>query len=205
MVFTPATNEVGSIQIPKGEETMPNRINFGFAVAVALFWSACASSHMVVVEEGARVTRPESGKALVYFVRPTSFGGAIQATLYDGDDYLGTISAHTHLAYQAKPGKHLFMVIGENADFMQADLTAGKTYSAVVQPRMGVWKARFSFQPASGVDQLGATKQVAVSEEGRISAKENAASVPGKKAEYLPKWQDKSDNAQQTLRAGSGR
>jgi hypothetical protein len=187
------------------KETMRNRINIGFAVAVALFLSACASSHMVVVEEGARVTRPESGKALVYFVRPTSFGGAIQATLYDGDDYLGTISAHTHLAYQAKPGKHLFMVIGENADFMQADLTEGKTYSAVVQPRMGVWKARFSFQPASGMDQLGATKQVAVSEEGRIWAKENAASVQEKKAEYLPKWQNKSDNAKQTLRAESGR
>jgi hypothetical protein len=186
-------------------KTMRHRINIGFAVVAALFLSACASSHMVVVEEGARVTRPESGKALVYFLRPTSFGGAIQATLYDGDDYIGTISANTHIAYQAEPGKHLFMVIGESADFMQADLTAGKTYSAVVQPRMGIWKARFSFQPASGMDQLGATKQVMLSEEGRVWSRENAASVKKKKAEYLPKWKEKPDSDKQALRAESGR
>src|SRR3970040_3168257 len=95
----------GQFKFQREQETMRNRINFGFAVAVALFLSACASSHMVVVEEGARVTRPESGKALVYFVRPTSFGGAIQRTLYHGDASPGTISAHNHLAYQAKPGK----------------------------------------------------------------------------------------------------
>jgi hypothetical protein len=186
-------------------KAMRNHINMVFAIAALLFLSACASSHMVVVEEGARVTRPESGKALVYFLRPTSFGGAIQATVYDGDDYMGTVSAHTHLAYQAKPGKHLFMVIGENADFMQADLTEGKTYSAVVMPRMGVWKARFSFLPGSGMDQLGGTKQVRLSEEGRAWAKDNAASVQEKKAEYLPKWQEKSDKDKQTLRAESGR
>ena len=184
---------------------MRNHINIGLAVAAALFLSACASSHMVVVEEGARTTRPESGKALVYFVRPTSFGGAIQATLYDGDDYVGTISAHTHVAYQAKPGKHIFMVIGESADFMQADLLEGKTYSAVVMPRMGVWKARFSFQPGSGMDQLGATKQVTLGEAGRTWARENAASIREKKAAYLPKWQEKPEGDKQTLRAESGR
>jgi hypothetical protein len=186
-------------------ETMRNHANIGFAVAAMLFMSACASSHMVVTEEGARVTRPEPGKALVYFLRPTAFGGAIQATLYDGDDYIGTVSAHTHIAYQAKPGHHLFMVIGESADFMQADLTEGKTYSAVVMPRMGIWKARFSFQPGSGMDQLGETKQVTVGEEGRVWARENAASIREKKAEYLPKWQEKPDRDKQTMRAESGR
>jgi len=184
---------------------MRNNFHIGFAVAAALFLSACASSHMAVVEEGARVTRPEPGKALVYFVRPTVFGGAIQATVYDGDDYIGTVSAQTHLAYQAKPGAHLFMVIGESADFMQADLTEGKTYSAVVMPRMGVWKARFSFLPGSGMDQLGNTKQISLSDEGRAWAKDNAASIKEKKAEYLPKWQEKPDNDKQTLRAEMGR
>ncbi len=184
---------------------MRNRIYIGVAAAAALLLSACASTHMAVVEEAAQITRPESGKALVYFLRPTSFGGAIQATIYDGDEYIGTISANTHIAYQANPGKHFFMVIGENADFMQAELTEGKTYSAVVMPRMGVWKARFSFQPGSGMDQLGGTKQVAVSEEGRVWARENADSIRDKKAEYLPKWQQKPDKDKQTLRAESGR
>lgn len=184
---------------------MRNHIDIGFAVAAVLFLSACASSHMVAVKEDVLVTPPEPGKAQVYFVRPSTFGGAIQATLYDGDDYIGTISTHTHVVYQATPGKHLFMVIGENADFMQADLTEGKTYFAIVRSRPGYWKARFSFQPESGMDLLGKSKQVTVSEKGRVWASRNAASVQEKKAEYLPKWQEILDKSNHTLRAESGR
>ncbi|OGI43708.1 MAG: hypothetical protein A2637_03755 [Candidatus Muproteobacteria bacterium RIFCSPHIGHO2_01_FULL_65_16] len=183
-----------------------------FAMAALAALSACASTHMTVVDDGARVARPAPGKALVYFVRPTSFGGAVQATVYDSDSYIGTVSANTHVAYQAGPGRHLFMVIGESADFMRADLTAGRTYYAKVQPRMGVWKARFSFEPANGQfsskelsDWLAATKQVAVNDEGRKWAAENAEDIRSKRVEYLPKWESKPGGEKQVLKAESGR
>ena len=180
--------------------------------AVTLMLGACASTHMTEVPEAQRVVRPDPSMALIYFVRATSFGGAIQATVYDDDAYIGTVSANTHLPYQAKPGRHMFMIVGESADFMQADLLVGKTYYAAVQPRMGVWKARFSFRPQNGQSSdaeikewLSSTRQVKVNEEGYKWSRENAESVQQKKAEYLPQWNSKDNQDKQILRAESGK
>lgn len=57
----------------------------------------------------------------------------------------------TKVAYHTEPGEHMFMVIAESADFMQATLEAGKTYYAQIVPRPGVWKARFSFRPINDI------------------------------------------------------
>lgn len=168
---------------------------------------ACASAHVTEVPDTQRVTKPAPGKSLLYFTRPSSFGGAIQATVYDGQKYIATVSSGTHVAYQADPGKHMFMVIGENADFMQADLSPNKTYAAVVQARMGVWKARFSLNPVNGPippEVIQNTKQVISNDEGLRWAKENEASIKEKYTEYLNKWMAKPDAEKQTLRAESG-
>lgn len=181
------------------------------AVAILLL-SACASTQMTEVVAGQQATGPAPGKALVYLIRPSMLGGAIQSTVFDGDQYIGTVSADTHVAYQAEPGTHMFMVIGESADFMQAELLAGRTYSAVVAPRMGIWKARFSFRPNNGEftdaqirEWLESTREVTVNDEGLRWARDNAASIQQKKAEYLPQWQAKPDAEKQVLRAESGR
>lgn len=51
---------------------------------------------------------------------------------------VGVVAARTTLADQADPGKHLFMVVAENSDFMNADLTAGTTWPAPpLTPRGG--------------------------------------------------------------------
>ena len=181
------------------------------AVAILLL-SACASTQMTEVVAGQQATGPAPGKALVYLIRPSMLGGAIQSTVFDGDQYIGTVPADTHVAYQAEPGTHMFMVIGESADFMQADLLADKTYSAIVAPRFGVWKARFSLNPNNGEftdakiqEWLKSTRQVTVNEEGLRWAQQHADSIQQKKAEYLPKWQAKPDAEKQILRAESGR
>lgn len=178
-------------------------------VALALM-SACSirSPHMTPVTSGAQIVRPGEGRALVFFTRPSSYGGAIQATIYDGDAYIGTVSGGTHVAYETTPGTHLFMVVGESADFMQADLLPDKTYYAGVHARMGVWKARFSFVPFNGSDvkhgrdEVEDSRQVAVNDEGRRWATQNAPSITEKKRAYLPAWERKSD--QQTLHPDSG-
>lgn len=181
----------------------------GLAVALALM-SACSikSSHMTPVTDGPGVVRPSEGKVLVFFTRPSSYGGAIQATIYDGDMYIGTVSGGTHVAYETTPGTHLFMVIAESADFMRAELLPDKTYYAGVHARMGVWKARFSFVPFNGADvkrgrdEVEDSRAMVVNEQGRRWASENARSIAEKKRKYLPAWERKSD--QQTLHADSG-
>lgn len=184
----------------------------GYVCCLLLMVVGCASKHMTIVDESSRVTRPAPGKALVYFIRNTTLGGAIQASLFDGDMYIGTISAMRHIAYQADPGKHLFMVIGESADFMQAELIEGKMYYAYVVPRTGVWKARFSFRPQNGqIDQneidkdIRSLDQIVANEVGKTWAEENANSIRAYKGKYLPEWEQKSEHTKQILHAASGK
>lgn len=93
----------------------------------------------------------ESDKARIVFMRPSTLGFAVQSSVFEvvsGEpELIGIVSAKKKVGFSCSPGKHLFMVIGESADFMSADVVAGKTYYAVVTPRMGIWKARFSLRP----------------------------------------------------------
>jgi hypothetical protein len=97
----------------------------------------------------------------------------------------------------------MFMVVGENADFMKADLLPDKTYYALVRPRMGWWKARFSLSPIrqSQLDSEefikwnGDCDLMNNTEESYQWAKENEASLISKREKYLPAWKAKSESA----------
>lgn len=184
-------------------------------ILVAAFWfSGCTimTSHMTPVLESQKELKPQPDKALVVFMRPSIFGGAIQSTIYDDQKYIGTVSANTKVAYQATPGEHLFMVIGESADFMRATLKAGYTYYARVAARMGLWKARFSFIPYNGEESedtlqewLKDTKLVKVNSAGLNWAVANRSSITSKHDEYLQDWNSKAEEDKQTLHTSSGR
>ncbi|WP_066016659.1 hypothetical protein [Endozoicomonas atrinae] len=178
----------------------------------SLFITGCASNHMTEVSETEATLTPDQGKALVHFMRPSVLGGAIQSTVYDGTEYLGTVSSQTRLAYQADPGKHMFMAIGESADFLEADLAAEKTYYVIVAPRMGVWKARFSLNPASGkasqeqIDEwFASTKEVKPNQNGYVWAKEKEQDIQELHDRYLPAWHSKADHKKQRLTSESGK
>ena len=138
-------------------------------------------------------------------MRPSRLGGGIQASVYDTrhgtNEFIGIVSAKTKVAYLAQPGHHLFMVIGENADFMRADLTAGKTYYVLVSPRIGAWKARFSLLPihnnaaakyntrsADFRDWQQATHFVQTTPAALDWYHDHATSIASKQAAYTVKW-----------------
>lgn len=183
---------------------------------VVLIITGCATAtttHMSPVE-GATEFRPEPGKSLVVFMRPSRFGYAILSTVYDGEDYIGTVPANTRFAWQTSPGEHMFMVIGESADFMKADLAPDKTYFARIVARMGVWKARFSLVPYNHAEPesdlqawLNSSTPLITNENGKAWARDNAASIREKHDKYLPQWQKKpeANRIKQTLLKSSGR
>jgi hypothetical protein len=184
----------------------------GSVIGLLFLLSACASSHMTRVPPDQLITGPTSDRTLIYIMRPSSFGGAIQSTLYDGEEYIGTLSANTRVAYLAEPGHHMFMIVGESADFMQAELTAGKIYFALVAPRMGVWKARFSLNPVKATESkkkivkwMNGTKEVSANEKGLEWARNHKSDVLKMKERYLEKWMAKSDADKQILDASDGR
>lgn len=186
-------------------------------VSLLMIFSSCTiqSSKMRLVPPGV-LYAPDADHALIVFMRPSRFGGAIQSSLFDvtteENVLIGIVSAKTKIAYKVEPGEHLFMVIGESADFMRATLDAGKTYYSLVTPRMGVWKARFSFNPihknelgsSDLADWLGSCNFVEVADEARAWAREDAIDINNKRQKVYPSWAELSEEDKATLNREDG-
>lgn len=169
--------------------------------------SGCAGTvkSMQTFEGDQATIVPEPEKAMIVFMRPSTLGFAVQSSVFrvtDGTpDIVGIVAAKAKIAYQIDPGEHLFMVIGESADFMSAEVEAGKTYYALVTPRMGAWKARFSLKPVASPDQdrtqldewLGACDWVEKIPATDVWAAENMASIQDKQARYYRTWMEKNE------------
>jgi hypothetical protein len=168
----------------------------------------CAKNTMMVMEQQ-QVQRPPADEAQLVFMRPSSFGGAINASLFevsDGDiEFIGIIVPNVRVLHKTKPGKHVFMVVSEAADFMEADLAGGKTYYSIVTPRMGLWKARFSLWPYKSdanakyhtampdFDEYASSGElVGISPAARNWYEENRDDIKDKYQEYWPVWQEKT-------------
>lgn len=198
-------------------------IRWLLAIVMLAGLAGCQSSKMIRSEALDHEPVPAAGKAMVVFLRAASRGGAVQSSVYDtgdsADRFIGIVSTKSKIAWQADPGDHLFMVIGENADFMIAHLEAGKTYYALVSPRMGVWKARFSLLPIHSDSAakynihsddfrkwMQKTSWVRNTAESEQWFQENASSIREKKNDYMRKWNaaDPLQREELTLNASDG-
>ena len=182
-----------------------------FLALSLLILSGCASSPMTFAPDQT-LPSVRSDESQVVFMRASSFGGAINASLFEVTEsetkYLGISAVGTKIAMKTNPGEHLFMVVSESADFMKAILEGGKTYYAMVVPRMGVWKARFSLWPISANPEakyknsggqfqnwVDGTKLLAQSQKSLDWYEANKASVEKKKVRNLPVWNQKTPEA----------
>ena len=179
------------------------------AIMLVVFLTACKSSLMEPVTEQ-QITNVPQEQARVVFIRSSFFGQAIQSSVYDVTDgtpkFIGIISNDTQVVFDSTPGEKMFMVVGESADFLKATLDKSETYYAVVTPRMGVWKARFSLHPVRnkgteakfyyGSDEfkkmLKAATYATAGEKAMNWAVKNQEDIQEKYAEYLPDWKSKS-------------
>ncbi|AFU98575.1 hypothetical protein [Simiduia agarivorans] len=183
----------------------------------------CAGTNPMQVASNQEVVAAPADKAQVVFMRSSFLGHVISASLYDvtggKTDFIGIIENDTKVVYDVAPGNYQFMVVSEAADFMNAELVAGKTYYAMVTPRMGAWKARFSLQPvrADGSTDFNTadknfaqwqekTKRVEMSDAARQWFEKNRASVVEKQEDYLPVFakKDADDVKARTLLPSDG-
>lgn len=183
-----------------------------FVVAFALVGCVTPQPNMRLSDAVAAPVEPGPNKALVYFLRPSQLGFGVHAAVYDGDEFIGFVPFNQKLPYQAEPGEHTFMVVSEAADFMTADLVAGRTYYAQVVPRMGAWRARFSLWAINAADLkteqvrgwIDNAQTVKNKQEAYTWAKNNAPSVQSKRDAYYAKWITKSDDLRPHLKAEDG-
>ena len=84
------------------------------------------------------------GKAVVYFVRTSSLGFAINFSYLDSAKLIGRFNGPKYIRYECEPGKHLLWARSENRDYIEADLEPGKIYLIEAVPQMGALKAGVS-------------------------------------------------------------
>lgn len=84
---------------------------------------------------------PEN-KAVVYFVRTSSLGFAINFSYFDSAALIGKAAGTNYVRYECDPGKHIFWVRSENRDYVEADVEAGRIYFIEAVPQMGAIKAQ---------------------------------------------------------------
>ena len=120
------------------------------AISIGLIFLiiGCAGSSKYMTK-ATPITGPSADKALVYFMRPSGLGFAINFQIWDGDRFIGLSQAKSYFGYQCDPGKHLFIGMAENKRGIEADLEAGKTYYIITQVKMGGWRARMAFIPVT--------------------------------------------------------
>ena len=191
------------------------------AVAFMLVLAGCQSSLMTRSSATSVTVSPDD--ATVVFLRPSSFGGAIQSSVYDvsggATTFAGIVSAKTRVSMQLPAGQHLLMVIAENGDFLNATLAPGKTYYVLVKPRMGVWKARFSLIPIHSdpaakynvrskdfASWKAECQPVVKTPAADAWYQQHRADIEAKRLEYMKKWDRMApqDKAVLTLHAEDG-
>ncbi len=183
------------------------------SLTAILLATGCASSKMID-RASQELVAPSADTAQIVFIRSSFVGSAIQASIFDATStdaqFIGILSNGKKLSYMVDPGEHTFMVVSEAADFMKANMVGGKTYYAMVTPRMGAWKARFSMHPVrkgkGGEFQYesdrfqGFLKDSKFTENTPASTawyEENRQNVATKQADYWAVWQQKSEGEQE--------
>ena len=203
-------------QSKQREFTMPNRpsslqqavkitITLTLTLALVLITANCGirRSNLLDYPEqpGVTIKTPPEGKSQIIFLRPSTHGHAISAVIYDNDSFVSVVMAKTCNIYLTDPGEHQLMVVSEAADFLMADLEAGKSYVVLVTPRMGAWRARFSLEGLSPESDKWANLEQWISEAYLVKLNDagdqwpldNVLSVAEVKEEYFPKWQAKEN------------
>lgn len=108
--------------------------------AMFLGLAGCASNLMQASPTGV-VKAPASDKATVVFMRKSMVAAAIRADLFEVVDgklkFIGQLPTGNKIAWETTPGRKIYMAYGNAADFMIADVRAGRTYYSIVRPNWG--------------------------------------------------------------------
>ena len=83
-----------------------------------------------------------SDKALIYVLRPSMIGMAVQTKLAVDGDWKGENRGNNYFYFALDPGEHYFCSVAENHSLLKIDLEAGKTYYLQQHVVLGVMKAR---------------------------------------------------------------
>ncbi len=111
-------------------------------VIVFVFLAGCGGSSLLMKpSQNQSITAASKNKAKIVFMRPSSVIGAINSELFEiakgKIKFIGSVPMGKKISYETTPGKKVYMAYGNAADFMIANVRAGKTYYVIVRPNWG--------------------------------------------------------------------
>jgi hypothetical protein len=135
------------------ERKMKRHYRF-LALALGIFLlGGCSFKRAYMIDQAPKMA-PSEGKALVNFVRPSSYGGLAKATIWDGDKLIGVSFGNQRFQYECEPGKHLFIAWSEYKSPVEAELAPNKVYYIALRIRMGWARGRIHQVPIKPGDPL---------------------------------------------------
>lgn len=197
---------------------------FSLAAAACLMLAGCASqSHELMQTVSPQVAREltiaAADGAVVVFMRPAERGGDGEAAVFDitagNNNLVGIVTPDAKVAYRVASGERLFMVVGDDhADFMRAELAAGKTYHVTVESHGLPGAARLSLVPVRAAELAGdefagrdaRCRMQMPDEAAYLWAESEDEKVMSKRAASWPRWDARSADAKAdaSLRQGDG-
>ena len=110
-------------------------------IAFSVLVGCGGSSALMKPSANQNLTPASKQKAKIVFMRTSFVAGAINAELFEiakgKMKFIGSIPYGSKISFETTPGKKVFMAYGIAADFMIADVRAGKTYYSIVRPNWG--------------------------------------------------------------------
>ena len=99
------------------------------------------------ISVGQTINPAPEEKSVVYFVRTSSMGAAINFSYFDSTSLIGKCNGKNYIRYECEPGTHLFWARSENKSSVEADIDPGKIYFLDAIPKMGLGKAKVTLLP----------------------------------------------------------
>lgn len=93
-----------------------------------------------------KITAPQEGKSVVYFLRTTSLGTLMNIRYFNNGEYLGKFKGINYLRKEFNPGKTYFWIKAENIDVLEATLEPNKIYLVETNAAMGAFSAAAKFK-----------------------------------------------------------
>ena len=113
-------------------------------IPIVLFIVGCSAVGRMPLEVDnmVREMSPPDGKALVYILRPTSFGGIVRMEVTSNGNYIGATGGGRYIYAILEPGNNTFISKAENKSELKIVLEAGKIYYFEQKLKMGILMAR---------------------------------------------------------------
>jgi hypothetical protein len=157
-------------------------------------------------------TAPDGEDAVIVFVRPTGASWQQQLSLFeigeeDRAELVGLLASMKKLVYRTTPGRHLFMAACGSADFMTANLEAGKLYYVLLMPdgRDSLLQPVRASEHVQLAGRLADTRWVQTTPDSFVWARDNAQDIEAKRFKYYGIWRRKPSFERLALFPDDGR